>query len=39
MEKELGMTAWFPESFKNINFDNKPHPSKCFFSRHIAQTK
>ena len=31
MTKELGITAWFPESFEKINFDNKPHPSKCFY--------
>jgi hypothetical protein len=31
MEKELGITAWFPESFTKINFDNKSHPSKCYF--------
>ena len=31
MTKELGMTAWFPDAFINTNFDNKLHPSKCFF--------
>ena len=31
MEKEFGMTAWFPESFSKINFENKSHPSKSFF--------
>ena len=31
MTKNLGMTAWFPESYMKTNFDNKPHPSKCLF--------
>ena len=31
MKEEFGMTAWFPESFTKINFDNKSHPSKSFF--------
>lgn len=31
MAEDLGMTAWFPEAFMNTDFDNKPHPSKCFY--------